>query len=268
MEVSPTSKSTEMCPGEAAAPAIEAPYYDLRARHGMPLHVHDDEAILVYASHGSFSLFTDREIWLASPQCAIWIPPGQPSGLDTRSQPVNLRPLHFPMPIPPELPRSPCMVEVRPFLASLIWALGRLTRAEAASAARIQAVRVLILHELAEAAQVGFHLPLPDELHPGLRRAALAFLGNVGSPAPVARFAGVAGMSLRSFHRRFANQTRGLSWTAWATQVRLLTARQMIESGERIGAAALAVGYDSQSAFAAAFRRHFGKRPREFALRP
>lgn len=264
MKLDPASRSVTVPEPEVSTPIIQAPCYHLEARGRMPLHVHDDEAILVYAPQGAYSLFTEREVWLASPQCAVWIPPGQPSGMNARNQPVSLRPLHFPVPIPPALPRSTCMVQVRPLLASLIEELGRLTRTGALSA-RAEAVRLLILHEIVDAAVSPFQMPLPKRQ--SLRRAALAFLDDLGSSAPTAHFAKLAGMSLRSFHRHFTVETAGLSWNAWAAQVRLIAARQMIEAGERIGQASLAVGYESPSAFAAAFRRQFGLPPRTFALK-
>ncbi len=49
--------------------------------------------------------------------------------------------------------------------------------------------------------------------------------------------------------------------------MRLLSAWPALESGERITDIALGCGYDSLSAFIAAFRSHFGSPPGDF-LRP
>ncbi len=53
-------------------------------------------------------------------------------------------------------------------------------------------------------------------------------------------------------------QHRGLNFRAWRQRQRLLSALSLLQQGERVTDVALACGYDSTSAFIAAFRKHLG----------
>ncbi|MNJ80766.1 HTH-type transcriptional repressor of iron protein A [compost metagenome] len=67
-------------------------------------------------------------------------------------------------------------------------------------------------------------------------------------------------MSEKTLTRQFQRDT-GLSFRAWRQRLRLLSALPLLEQGEAVTEVALACGYDSTSAFIAAFRLHFGATP-------
>ena len=71
------------------------------------------------------------------------------------------------------------------------------------------------------------------------------------------------GLSEKTLSRLFQRET-GLSFRAWRQRLRLLGALAPLERGERVTDVALACGYDSTSAFIAAFRQQFGCTPGEF----
>ncbi|MCE6982187.1 helix-turn-helix domain-containing protein, partial [Pseudomonas frederiksbergensis] len=56
----------------------------------------------------------------------------------------------------------------------------------------------------------------------------------------------------------------GLSFRLWRQRMRLLSALPALERGERVTDVALACGYESLSAFIAAFGKQFGLPPGEF----
>ena len=53
----------------------------------------------------------------------------------------------------------------------------------------------------------------------------------------------------------------GLSFTGWRQRVRFHNAMEAIVRGEQVGAVARANGYESASAFTAAFRKALGMTP-------
>lgn len=72
-------------------------------------------------------------------------------------------------------------------------------------------------------------------------------------------------MSRRSFTRCFRDET-GMSLAAWRQHVRLLEALARLGCGQPITTIALDVGYESPSAFTAAFQRAFGVPPSRYAF--
>ena len=71
------------------------------------------------------------------------------------------------------------------------------------------------------------------------------------------------GMSRTAFAQTF-KKTVGKSPMGYLTQWRMtLAAKRMEDTSEPISSIAPALGYKSQSAFSAAFKRHWGTSPRE-----
>lgn len=69
-------------------------------------------------------------------------------------------------------------------------------------------------------------------------------------------------MSEKTLSRLFVQQT-GLTFRAWRQRLRILVALPMLERGDRVTDVAIACGYDSMSAFIAAFRLFTGVTPGE-----
>ena len=85
---------------------------------------------------------------------------------------------------------------------------------------------------------------------------------------PVARLAKQAGMSERSFYRKFISST-GLSPLAYLLRQRISLARELLlaDSSARIGEVATACGFEDSNYFSRVFHVHAGVTPRGFALR-
>ena len=71
------------------------------------------------------------------------------------------------------------------------------------------------------------------------------------------------GASERTLSRLFAEQT-GLSFARWRTNARIGTSIALLAAGTSVNAAARAVGYDTPTSFARAFRDAVGQPPRTF----
>lgn len=92
-------------------------------------------------------------------------------------------------------------------------------------------------------------------------RAVAVLRAEFARPLPVGHLAGVAGMSLSSFHRHFLAAT-SLTPLQFQKQLRLIEARRlMVSEGASPSRAAVAVGYESVPQFTREYGRMFGLPP-------
>ena len=100
-----------------------------------------------------------------------------------------------------------------------------------------------------------------------IQRAVKWIRAHLAEPLPVETLAGVASMSVSSFHRHFKAAT-GLSPLAFHKQVRLQEARQrLLVSPGAVASVAFDVGYESASQFSREYARQFGVSPARDAAR-
>lgn len=100
-----------------------------------------------------------------------------------------------------------------------------------------------------------------------IHRAVKYIRAHLAEPIAVESLAGVASMSVTSFHRHFKAVT-GLSPLAYHKQMRLREARQrlLVEPGA-VASVAFSVGYESASQFSREYTRQFGLPPARDAAR-
>lgn len=116
----------------------------------------------------------------------------------------------------------------------------------------------VLYDELSQAVDCGWVLPLPQE-----RRIARIAQGLLASPADGRSreaWGRVAGLSGRSVSRLFVAET-GMGFAEWRTLLRVLHSFELLAGGESVGTVAEACGYESVSAFIAAFRETTGETP-------
>jgi AraC family transcriptional regulator len=126
------------------------------------------------------------------------------------------------------------------------------------------ATRLLSVHTGAPAS----HQPTLGGLSPmPLRRAIERLRSDSDADLSLAALAADAHLSRFHFCRAF-KQSTGLSPHAWLRQHRLAQAMTLLrDTDEPVVSIAVALGYGSQSAFAAAFRRLIGETPSEWRRR-
>ena len=104
---------------------------------------------------------------------------------------------------------------------------------------------------------------LPTSADPALRTAT-AYTQDHLAGCTITAVCRVAGLSERSLRRRFRAQL-GMGWDEYRRRARLLRAMDARANGhDAISRIAADVGFESQSAFAAAFRQLTGTTPRAF----
>jgi AraC-like DNA-binding protein len=227
----------------------------------VPPHTHRWHQ-LVYASSGVMKLRAAGGTWIVPPSRAVWVPADVKHSIHMAGA-VSMRTLYLAPRSSRSLPRDCRVMDVSPLLRELILRaveLGSLERGRPAHAALAR----LIVDELAPRPLAALHLPDPND-----RRAARVARLVHDDPAdrrPLHELAARSGASARTIERCFRLET-GMSFGKWRQQLRLGVSLQRLAAGASVTEAAFDSGYDSVSAFIAAFRLTFGETPARYINR-
>ncbi|MDG1579392.1 helix-turn-helix transcriptional regulator [Pseudomonas sp. GOM6] len=220
---------------------------------------------LSYAIAGVLEVQTVGARYVAPPQRAVWVPAGVEHRVFSSPR-TEMRSLYIDCRVVPWGAEQCQVLAVSPLLRELINGFSRFPAEydEQGAAGRLSAV---LLDQLQAAEVMPLSLPLPRDAR---LRLICAGLGETTQQhLSLADWSQQLGVSERTLSRLFLRET-GLTFRAWRQRQRLLDALTPLEQGERVTDVALACGYDSLSAFIAAFRMQFGATPGEFfrPLRP
>jgi AraC-like DNA-binding protein len=116
----------------------------------------------------------------------------------------------------------------------------------------------LILDQLSTLPAEPLQLPMPTEER--ARRAAELLCDDAGMCASLAEVARAAGASKRTLERAFLRET-AMTLGRWRRRARLIASLRLLAEGHPVTRAALDVGYQTPSAYVAAFRRELGRTP-------
>jgi AraC-like DNA-binding protein len=119
----------------------------------------------------------------------------------------------------------------------------------------------LLLDELHALPVLPLHLPQPADAR--LRRICARIAEQPDDLSTLADWAAALGIDAKTIQRLFARET-GMTFGQWRQQARLLHGLERLAIGDKVVDVALALGYDSPSAFAAMFKRQFGETPSAF----
>lgn len=230
--------------------AIEGLATDYPARHWIAPHDHDAHQI-IHAASGVLRVISDQASFVVPPGRAIWMPAGREHAIRCHTD-VTMRTVYidaddgaFP---------SDCRVlAVSPLLREVLVRLA--TDPDPPARAHLIAV---LLSELSVVQALPMTLPQP--VTRALRRLSDALMERPEDATPLSDWARRLGMSERTLIRRFQAET-GLTFRQWRRQARLLSALERLAAGDPVTSVAYDVGYDSVSAFVAAFREVFGETP-------
>lgn len=215
-------------------------------------HTHDDHQ-LAWASSGVLTVVTESATWVLPPTRALWIPAGLRHEVSAANA-ATMRPLY----IKPDRWTTgwvqPTPVEASPLLADLIEYLGNDGLA-AAQRARAEALLNDLLRPV-EVTTVAVRMPVDDRAH----SVASGIVDDPADRRTLAEWGREVGASDRTLARMFVAET-GMQFGRWRALARLQAALPLLAAGDPIGAVALNVGYESTSAFVAAFHREIGTTP-------
>jgi AraC-like DNA-binding protein len=218
-------------------------------------HSHDDHQ-LAWATRGVLTVHTDDATWVLPPTRALWIPAGvrhvTAASRAATMQTVYLHPGRCPVDW-----AAPTPVGVGALLAELIAHLGD-ADLDSARRARAEGVLIDLLEPLHVAA---IELRMPRD--PRALDVAEALVRDPACRHTLGQWGREVGASERTLARAFHAET-GVSFGRWRTQLRLQSALPTLAEGGSVASASDRAGYESASAFVAAFRRETGMTPAEY----
>ncbi|WP_445156913.1 helix-turn-helix domain-containing protein [Halomonas sp. E14] len=216
-------------------------------------------AQLSHALRGTLRVETERGHFLAPPGQAAWVPAGMRHAVRCSPGTV-IRSLYVAADAVPSLSQRCRVLRIDALLRELIQAFSQLPEAYDESGADGRLAAVLI-DRLAVAEEAGIRLPWPED--PRLQALCRHLQARPDDRAGLEEHAERFGVSGRTLSRWFLAQT-GLNFRQWRKRCRVIAALPLLERGERVTDAALACGYDSLSAFIAAFHEQLGVPPGAF----
>lgn len=221
-------------------------------------HTHADHQ-LAWAASGVLTVRTAECAWVLPPTRALWIPAGVRH--ETLSEGAATMRSGYLRPSTCRVAWTECTpVVATPLLAELI---GFLESPDLSDQVRAHAVETLT-DVLEPAATTSVDVRMPTEER--ARRVADALAGAPGDTRTLEEWGDEVGASGRTLARAFAAET-GVTFGRWRSLVRVRVAMDALAAGTPVALAATLVGYESTSAFVAAFRRETGVTPASFARR-
>lgn len=223
-------------------------------------HVHR-RGQLLHAIQGVMIVRAPGGSWVVPQARAVWVPAGVEHEIEAPG-PVATRTVFIEPGSLGALELGGCrVIAVTPLLRQLIVTAVEELPLDYPEGGREERLMTLIADEIARAPALGLHLPMPA----GGRLAALcrAFLENPATEATLTEWARQAHLTEKTLARQFLKET-GLNMGAWCRRARLLLSLSGLAAGRSVLDVALSHGYDSPSAFSAAFRRAFGISPIQY----
>src|SRR5580698_5586517 len=243
---------------ESDVPALAFAFERSSAEDWAPEHSHVRGQLLAL-TRGLLIVEAGSERWMFPSQRCAWIPAncrhaarsvGGVAGLMVHLSPKMCR----------GLPKTPCMFNSSELLFAIVdrilgWDLRQ--PLDPAKKHLIAALR----DEIRQPDQQPLRLSIPRDER--LARVADALLDDVADDRTLDAWAHVAGMARRTFMRAFSAQA-GMSFGRWRQQARLFAALELLAQSKSVTEVAIAVGYDSVSAFIEMFRTMLGTTPQTY----
>jgi AraC-like DNA-binding protein/quercetin dioxygenase-like cupin family protein len=229
-----------------------------RDGHLMDLHTHP-WGQLVYAKSGVMHVTAEGRLWFVPPTRAIWIPQLVQHRVMVKGE-VAMRTLYVSSERARQIVRKVEVLEISALLSELIQHIVSIRMLDPHIVEHDHLASVL-MDLIAAAPAVDLALPLPRDER--ALRLAEHFQNNPADKRDLEALASEAGASLRTLQRCFTDET-GLTLEAWRQKARLVHSAAALAAGVSVTIASMDCGYDSPSAYIAAFRKHFGVTPGRF----
>lgn len=214
---------------------------------------------LIYAVRGVMVVKTEVGRWVVPPTRAIWMVAGMSHEIRCIGE-VHMRSLLVAPDATPNLLEKTQTVGISPLLRELISSAMVLPQPYIPDT-RDDRVMRLILDEVRVLPVLPLHLQMPSDRR--LLRICELLQQQLDDASTMDDWALRLGVDVKTIQRLFVKET-GMTFGRWRQQARLLRALELLATGERVIDVALALGYESPSAFATMFRKQFGHTPSQF----
>jgi len=221
-------------------------------------HAHSKHQLL-YAERGVMVVQAGGGRWVVPPTRAIWVHAGTLHDVRCIGE-VHMRSLLVAVDAAPNLLGETQAVGISPLLRELIRAALDVAQPYAPGTRDGRLMR-LILDELRALPVLPLHLQMPADAR--LVQICTALQAQLDDASTMADWAARLAVDVKTIQRLFVKET-GMTFGQWRQQARLLRALELLATGEKVIDVALALGYDSPSAFATMFRKQFGQTPSQF----
>jgi AraC-like DNA-binding protein/quercetin dioxygenase-like cupin family protein len=215
-------------------------------------HTHEDHQ-LAWAAQGVLTVNTEAATWVLPPTRALWIPAGLPheTGADSLA---TMRSLYISPQAAVAAWTEPTPVAISSLFAELTAYLDEV-QADEQRRARAEALLADLLIP-AKAASIDVRMPVSEPAG----KVAEALRQDPADKRTLREWGQEVNVSERTLARAFTQETQ-ITFARWRTLVRLQAALAMLAEGQAVSRVAGRVGYDTSSAFTAAFRRETGITP-------
>lgn len=233
-------------------------------QNGIKEPVHDHRIVqILHILEGVIRVYARDNCWVVPPSQGLLIPAGVPHSLVAVGR-VEVRTLFIDPLARADLGNELGIFQVNPLLRELINAASDFSD-NLTTGSREERINELILDELRLIHLTNFNVPMPSSK--GLKSFCKRVTAHLERPWELADVALSLNVSARTISRKFHLET-GLSFGEWLRRFRILKSMELLASGYSVMDAAVAVGYDSHSAFSTMFKKRIGISPNSFVAFP
>jgi len=244
---------------EAAPSPITCRATDYPAGWHIEAHSHARHHQLIYAVQGVMLVQAEAGRWVVPPTRGIWMRSGMLHEIRCVGE-VHMRSLLVAVDAAPSLLEQTQAVGISALLRELIRSAMDVQQPYAPGTRDGRLMR-LILDELRGLPVLPLHLQMPAD--PRLRQICETLRVQPDDASTLADWARRLAVDVKTIQRLFVKET-GMTFGQWRQQARLLHGLELLAGGSKVIDVALALGYESPSAFAAMFRKQFGQTPSQF----
>ncbi len=227
----------------------------IRAGHVIAPHSHPWHQ-LIYSTAGVMTVAAEQGLWVVPPHWAIWAPAGVRHGIKFTGASTFATLYLRPSAATNRLSASR-VITVAPLLRELIVRTceeGALDRRKAEH--RAIALLIVDLLQTQPVPTLGLPMPMSEVLRRVAEYCSDRPSASLGNAAVARRF----GLGLRTLERSFESET-GMTFGLWRREARFLHGLRLLAQGVPVKRVSTETGYQSPSAFVAAFKARFETTP-------
>lgn len=251
-------KSTDPQDYQQVPRPIAAMPCDYVAGHQIAPHTHARGQVLL-ATGGAIEIAVGHSVWVVPHGRAVWIPATITHSVYIISS-VTIESLYIDAKVDTGLGESCQVLSVSKLLHALVSAAMKVP-VEYDLSRRDGLLMQLLLAELHTVPFVPLHISMPQDRR--LQTICEALIRAPDRAETLDQWGGIVGATARTLASRFRAET-GLTFGQWRQQARLVEAVRRLASGQTVSVIAPDLGYRSDSAFIAMFRRTLGTTPARY----